>query len=223
LLGLVGCGDAMLPSDFSGPPAAAVSGNVVVPVPGASKDATRPRLSLEWWTGLTGQSTIGGALIGQPLVYKRSARLENDWEIGLQLPSDAATWSSSVVGGMGEVKLGVAKMVYFDDRVPDDRLDWACRAGSCDQVKAVSAEYVVFVERPPTCQPNGGGPLRARISAGYHYYRLDSGIIRELARGDAMSFPVSQRTLGESDPTAELRAFAWMLLRSWSLSPFEGC
>lgn len=216
-----GCGDPMLPSDYAGPPASAVGGNVVAGAGVASKDAVRPRLSMEWLAPQSGGVEVS-TLIGQPVTYRRSSRLQNDWDIGLHLPMESAKFNGAV-GGATNVRLGVGKMVYFDDRAADGLLDWDCRGPGCDVVKAVSAEFVVFVDSPLTCQPTAGGPVRARVSAGYHYYRYEGGGIRELDAAEAMRFEVGDRSLAESDPTADLRAFTNALLRSWVVTPFDGC
>lgn len=207
---LGGCGDAMLPSDFSGPPAGAVSGNVLART--GQSDAERPRLSLEW--------LAPGSLVGQPVSYQRSSKLQNDWDIGLDLPAEAAKFEL-VVGGR-RVRIGVAKMVYFDDRVADGRLDWSCRGPACDRVKAVSAQFVLYVDTPPYCQTEGR-PAVPRLRAGYHYYAFEGGSLRPLGADEAMSFVLGDRSPGESDPTAELRAFAGALERAWSVSSLEGC
>jgi hypothetical protein len=211
----------MLPGDFAGPPASAVSGNVVAAVGAGTKDAVRPRLSIEWLAGHLPYPDTP-SLIGQPVSYQRSSKLQNDWEIGLQLPTEAAKFVARV-GGDSQVRLSVGKMVYYDDRTEDGHLDWSCRGARCDIVKAVSAEFVVFVESPLHCQPHEGGPLRARVPAGYHYFRYEEGVIAELGDRDAMSFVLTDRSLAESDPTAALRAFTQALLRSWSVSTLEGC
>jgi hypothetical protein len=208
--GLAGCGDPMLPSDFAGPPASAVGGNVS----GAEKDATRPRLSLEWLSAPATQAS-GTALMGQPLSYRRSTKLENDWEIGVQLPSEQAKLTWGVLGS-SPVRLAVGKMAYFDDRDGNGRLDWSCVGAGCDLVKAVSAEFVVYLDTPLYCQPRAGGPLRPRVAAGYHYYQLDGGAPRDLGGRANMSFVVSDRSLSESDPTEELRSFVSLLRAAWA-------
>ena len=71
----VSCGDPMLPADFSGPPAAAVKGNVVTGT--GAPEAARPRISLEWLDDLN------LSLVGQSLSYQRSEKLQTDWDIGL--------------------------------------------------------------------------------------------------------------------------------------------
>jgi hypothetical protein len=206
---LPACGDPMLPSDFAGPPAGAVSGVVA----GAGqRDAERPRLSLEW-LGVP-------ALVGQPLSYQRSTRLQNDWDIGLGLPAETVKFDFVVAGR--SVRIGVAKMVYFDDRIPDGRLDWSCRGDGCDRVRAVSAQFVLFVDTPPYCQSEGR-PAVARLRAGYHYYAFEGSMLRELGADEAMSFTLTDRAPADSDPTADLRAFAAALERAWSIPGLDGC
>jgi hypothetical protein len=211
----------MLPADFEGEPASAVSASVDGPS-GVAKGAARPRLSLEWLTSAEGDLD-GSALVGQPLSFRWSNKLETDWEIGLALPAEAVKFEAAV-GGMRNVRIGIGKIVYFDDRVPDGRLDWSCAAPpACDEAKAGSAEIVVYVETPPTCQGRAG-ELRARIAPGYHYFRFEGGTLREVAaERQSVTFTVTGRALGAPDVVAELRAFTTALLRSWSLGALDGC
>jgi hypothetical protein len=213
----------LLPSDYAGPPASAVSGNVIAGLD-VAKDAGRPRLSLEWLSDpqVMASGNAGNGLIGQPLSFQRSPKLQNDWEIGLHLPAEGAKWTD-LSYGLTKARLGVGKIVYFDDRMADERLDWDCNGDGCDVVKSVSAEFVVFVETPPTCQSVTGGQRRTRVSRGYHYYRLTGGSIRELDSRDSLSFVVTNLTLPESDPTTVLRDFAAVLLYSWSGGPLGSC
>src|SRR5688572_7209836 len=96
---LASCWDPMLPADFSGPPAAAVKGNVV---PNSSaREAARPRMSLEWLDDLN------ISLVGQSVSYERSQKLQTDWDIGLTLPREAAKFERSV--GARSVRIGVGK------------------------------------------------------------------------------------------------------------------
>ncbi len=208
----------MLPSDFEGPPAANVGGTVTGSP--AAKDAGKPRLSMAWLVGMDEGSP---ALVGQAVSYQRSAKLQSDWDIGLAAPTETARWSGAV--GARQVRLAVGKMVYFDDRVADERLDWACQGAACDQVKAVSRQFVVFVEAPLYCQPREGIPARPKILAGYHYYSLDGAVARELGRDEAVSFDVQggDRALVESNPTEELETFVHVLLRQWAANPISGC
>lgn len=210
----------MLPSDFAGPPASAIRGDVLAPA-GSSKDAERPRLSLEWLAGMAPREPGVTSLIGQGLSYQRSVKLQNDWDIGLGLPAEAAKFDSLVAAR--RVRLGVAKMVYFDDRTGDGRLDWGCRGSACDQVKAVSSEFVLFIESPPYCQGKDGMTARPRLSPGYHYFRFADGQLRELGASEAMSFHLIDRAPVDSDPTPDLDRFVAALLRSWALAAIEGC
>jgi hypothetical protein len=209
----------MLPSDYAGPPASAVSGNVAATA-GTSKDARRPRLSLEWLAGFDG--TVGSSLVSQPLAFQRSAKLQNDWEIGVQFPVEAVRLRPPQASG-SRARFGVGKIVYNDDRLADGRLDWSCRRSICDLVKSVSAEFVVFVETP-TCQARGDDQLRQRLTAGLHYFHFEGGVITELASGEAMSFIVTDQPPLASDPTGELRAFATALFGSWRRpGALDGC
>jgi len=211
---LASCGDPMLPADFTGPPAAAVTGNVVPGANGAV-EASHPRMSLEWL------DTMNVSLVGQSLSYQRSEKLQTDWDIGLNLPKETAKFSRPV--GARSVRIGVGKIVYFDDRDGDGKLDWSCAGARCDRVMSISSQFVLFVERPPYCQAFEGAPPKARLAAGYHYYSFEGGSLRKLAPTEPMSFTIIDRAPAETDPTGELQAFAWYLLSLWSLNPTGGC
>jgi hypothetical protein len=220
-----GCGDPVLPSDYAGPPAANVTADVLVLGTVTAKDAAQPRLSLEWlasWSGLPGQST----LIGQPLRFSRSVTLQADWDIGLELPIALAKLNPGPEAATGGLRVGVGKMVYFDDRNGDGRLDWSCQGLACDQAKAVSVEYVVYVEGATACRNATTAPgaleVNTRPTAGYNYYQLQGGTIRKLRPGEPMRFLLADRSLPESNPSDELRTFAKVLFSLWSLGQLSG-
>jgi hypothetical protein len=208
------CGDPMLPADFSGPPAAVVKGNVL-PGTAVTRDTLRPRMSLEWLDDLK------PALVGQSLSYQRSEKLQTDWDIGLTLPQKTATFDARVGGG--KVRIGVAKIVYFDDRDGDGKLDWSCGGATCDRVMAISSQFVVFVEKPPYCQSFEGAAPKARLPTGYHYYSNESGSLRTLSPADPLSFTLIDRAPSEIDPTSDLQSFATDLVNGWVINPTSGC
>ncbi len=213
----LGCGDPMVPSDYSGPPAATVAGNVLGELP-ALRNAQEPAFSLEWLT----TREPSDPLVSQPLQFERSDR-HHEWNIGVEQPTARARLDLSLATS-DDVRFAVGKMVYFDDGRNDGRLDWRCLGTTgCDQVKAVSAEFIVFVERAPTCQPIGGGPLRPRLSPGFHYYHLDQGLLRESTPGEPLTFVPTIRSLADSNPTNELRAFADYLIARWRGTALDGC
>jgi hypothetical protein len=217
---LAGCGDAMLPADYQGPPAGAVSASVfqIAPV----TKVQRPQLSLEWLTNLDalpGSNT----LTGQPLRFARSPALQTDWDIGLELPIEGAKMERPIgPAATDRVRIGVGKMVYFDDQNGDGRLVWNCRGIGCDQPKAVSNEFVVYVDPMALCAL-GSDPRRRAVAAGYHYYRFVGGVPGELEPGDTVSFFLADRSLAESDPSDELRTFARQLLVDWTRSVSGAC
>jgi hypothetical protein len=225
---LVACGDPMLPSDYVGPPAANVSG-VVFSSPSATitPDALHPQMSLEWLTTL-GNTTGAGELVGQPLRLKRSERIQSDWDIGLETPVDGAKLPAaamtSAASGTGP-RVGVGKMIYFDDRNGNGRLDWSCAgfASACDQIKAVSREFVAFVDAPVACGRGLRGETGVQYSAGYHYFRMDGLSLYKLNEGESMSFVLGDRTLAEGNPSAELRSFASTLLWLIARGPLNPC
>jgi hypothetical protein len=206
----------MLPSDFSGPPAAAVTGNVLPGLVGGTPEAAHPRLSLEW---LSADSAL--ALIPQPLSFQRSSRLQHDWDIGLALPADSVKFDADV--GPRTVRMGVAKMVYFDDRNQNDAIDWSCRGPQCDRVLAFSDQYVVFVDKPQFCDPAAGTQPKTRLQPGYHYFSVSNGVLREMSSSDSLSFTLIDRAPADSDPTEALLSFAQGLVRIWQLGGLTGC
>jgi len=211
---LASCGDPILPSDFTGPPAAAVTGNVV-PGTSGTAEAVHPRMSLEWL------DEFNVSLVGQSLSYQRSAKLQTDWDSGLNLPKETAKFTAPV--GSRSVRIAVGKIVYFDDRDGNDKVDWTCGGTTCDRVMSISAQFVLYVERPPYCQAFGGAPAKPRLPAGYHYYSYEGGALRALGVSDSMSFTLIDRTPADSDPTAELQAFTQALLKLWQSNPTTGC
>jgi len=90
-------------------------------------------------------------------------------------------------------------------------------------VMSISAQFVLYVERPPYCQSFGGAPAKPRLAAGYHYYSYEGGFLRQLGPADPMSFTLIDRAPVDSDPIAELQAFAQALLNVWSSNPTTGC
>jgi hypothetical protein len=216
----LGCGDAVLPGDYAGSPAGAVAGRVIDTNGAQTKDVQRPGLSVEWLGNLGVAPTDPAPLVDQAVMVSRSIKLDHDWDIGLARPSRAAALGS-VLAGRPAVSFSVGKMVYFDDRVPDGRFDFGCSGGGCDTVKAVSLEYVVFVETPPTCQTATGA--KASVTAGYHYYHWADGAIRELGPDEPMTFVLHAGALAEAVLSAQLRTFADALLASWKLAALSGC
>jgi hypothetical protein len=219
LVVFAGCGDPVLPSDYAGPPASAVSGNVEG-LAGLVRDAERPRMSLEWLDFAT------DSLIGQPLSFKRSVKLQHDWDIGLALPMEGAKFELAVDAGAGSgARVGVGKIVYFDDRQKIDRIDWTCLGAGCNRVLAVSDQYVLYVDQPSYCQEAGKTGFRPRIGAGYHYFSFDpgSGVRRELDSSESVSFSIADRAPADSSPSAALQAFTNALERTWHVGQNGGC
>jgi hypothetical protein len=221
-LGLsAGCGDAFLPADYAGPPAAAVTGNVFGEP--TDKQAQYPMLSLEWLEAPASPSgPLVSDLLGQPLRFVRSQRLDNDWDIDLPLPVEKAKLVRT--SASGRIGFSVGKMVYYDDRSHDGQLDWTCAGNNCDVIKAVSPEFVVFLESAPPCRALVGNDMvRPQVNRGFHYYRLLDGQPQELGQNEPLSFLITDRTPQQSDPSADLRAFAEALLQLWSISNLGGC
>jgi hypothetical protein len=214
LVVFAGCGDPVLPSDYPGPAAAAVSGNVIQGLTGVGGDAERPRMSLVWLI----DQTVTPSLIVQPLSFRRSVKLQHDWDIGLFLPIEgAAQYEVPVDAGAGSgARIGVAKIVYFDDRDRSESLEWGCTGTACDRVLAISDQFVVFVDRPSYCVQPGKGP-RERLGSGYHYYAFDAATatMRQLTAAESMSFTVIDRAPADSIPTQSLVEFSSQIRQAW--------
>jgi hypothetical protein len=219
LVAFAGCGDPVLPSDYAGPPAAAVSGNVVGLA--LEQDAQRPRMSLEWLV-----REPADTLVGQELSFRRSSRLQHDWDIGLWLPTDDAKFTVQVDAGAGAgARIGVAKMVYFDDRNNIGRIDWSCIGPGCNRVLAVSTQFVLYVEQASYCQAPGKAGPQPRIAPGFHYFAFDSNskAMTEQSSSDSMSFAIIDKSPADSLPIPELRDFADQLWRNWHFGSLHGC
>jgi hypothetical protein len=220
---VAGCGDPVLPSDYAGPPASTTTGKVVALGTVTAKEVSRPRLSLEWLTSLSGAQGQS-ALEGQPLRFSRSPTLQTDWDIGLEVPISSSSLIDQGDTGTDGLQISVGKMVYYDDRNADGRLDWTCRAGACDVAQAVSEEYVVYVGGTKACRNSTGGlETGARPAAGYSYYQFRGGAIRKLKSNEPVSFLLADLPLAARDPSDELRRFASLLLTLWqSLGALSG-
>ncbi len=210
---VAGCGDPVLPSDYVGPPASTTTGKVVELGTVTAREVSRPRLSLEWLTSLSG--TQGqSALEGQPLRFSRSPTLQSDWDIGLEVPISSPKLIDQSVTGTEGLQISVGKMVYYDDRNADGRLDWTCRGDTCDVAKAVSHEYVVYVGGTKACRNStDGSKSSTRPAAGYSYYEFQGGTIRKLDSGESVRFMLAD--LAPHDPSDDLRRFATQLLTLW--------
>jgi hypothetical protein len=223
LLIFAGCGDPVLPSDYAGPPAAAVSGNVVG-LTAIRPDVERPRMSLEWL--VVGEAVTTGSLMGQALTFHRSDELQHDWDIGLRLPTENAKFNVPVdIGAGAGARIGVAKMVYFDDRNKIERIDWTCAGPTCNRVLAVSAQFVLFVEQPSYCQEPGKLVAREQMAAGYHYFSFNPStrVMSELSSSESMAFNVVDKAPADSLLVGDLLDFTSQLWRNWHLGVRRDC
>jgi hypothetical protein len=223
---VAGCGDPVLPSDYVGPPASTTTGKVLTL--GAAREAARPRLSVEWLSrlnGAPGESTLEG----QPLRFTRSVTLQSDWDIGLELPVDGAVMDlSKAATPVTGLRFAVGKMVYFDDRDGDGRLNWNCQVGTCDLAKAVSHEYVVYVEGTRACRnattTQGSLNNAARPTAGFSYFSFEGSVPSKLDGREPLQFFLADQSLLQWNPSDDLRKFAKALILLWSLGSLSsGC
>ncbi len=221
------CGDPLLPSDYAGPPEATVTGTVFRPDPSQPVSVvepfTKPLLTIEWLDGRVKPGQAGRTLIGQRVDYRRAHSIETDWELHLATPVEDARFTPAF-DSQG-VRVAVGKMVYFDDRVADDLLDWTCNTSRCDIVRSISAQFVVYVDRPPVCTEmateHSVAPATSKISRGYHYfqYHATSGMVEERASHQPLSFHLVNLTPAQADLTEELRSFTQLLLARWNANP----
>lgn len=219
-LGLVAsCGDPILPADYSGPPASTVTGSVVKPRMDSSKggegggaaampsEAHNPRMALAWLDAREGE---GRAPIGQPVSYKKTVTIEsNTLEIALDNPVAGAKFD---LDDGSRARIAVGKVAYYDDRNNNLALDWECLGAHCDVVKSVSAQFLVFVDEPPTCRDGTGlGTAPTRIARGYHTFGLSGGEVVEAAPGAPLELELLDRSPAESNPTSDLKEFTHLL------------
>lgn len=211
----------MLPADYQGPPATEVGGIVVRQGNIAYTEAADPRFSVEWLNAKQGE--LGGmSLLSQPVSFTRSQHLQKDWDLGIDLPKGAA--QIRINFGTDSAKVAIGKLVYFDDKDGDRQLDWNCTRLQCDQVKALSAEFVVFLDQPLTCAGKStGGNKKTRFASGFHYFRLEGTSVQEISMDSDLQFELDDTPAGWANPTAQLQRFALQFQRAYSLGEFSGC
>lgn len=234
---LAACGDPLLPSDYSAPPADEVSGVARFDREIPTRSA---RLSVLWLNLAEVPGNPAGsadALTEQTLRFKRSTTLATDWTIALYRP-DSAT-RSSLPGAEGDLQIVAGKLVYFDDRDGDTRLSWACVEGdTCDRLLSTSQEFVVYAPEALRCQePTLGasevsraasepGRAAVHLPAGFHYFRHSGDRVEPLPAGHVLSFVAPPDARGDEQAArlaAELGAFAAALARGFAPDPFGGC
>jgi hypothetical protein len=216
------CGDPILPSDFSSVPASTLALNVPA--------AERPHLALAWLAdpeSKTSVESVGGladrqagqSLIGQSLTYTRTTTLQNDWNIRLGLPVNAVTFDLKV--NSHRARVGVAKMVYFDDQKADGQIDWECRGDRCDRIRGISTEFVVFAQTSLPCQRDG--QPWPTLQAGYQYVAESGQSLRRLQPYEPVVFVQVDHAPAESTLVSSLRAFTKKLRLLWEAALLEGC
>lgn len=215
------CGDALLPADYQGPPAAEVGGSVVRQGNISYTEAGTPRFSVEWLNATEAESS-GTPLLSQTVSFTRSQHLQKDWDLGIDLPKGAA--QIRINFGTNSAKVAIGKLVYFDDKDGDRQLDWNCTRPQCDQVKALSAEFVVFLDQPLTCAgKTPGANKKTRFAGGFHYFRLEGTSVQEISADLDLQFELSDTPAAWANPTAQLQRFALQFQRAYSLGELSGC
>lgn len=221
--GGLGCGDALLPADYAGPPALSVGASLVRSPHGQddkSLEARTPRLALVWLATLEGTGS-GPPLLVQPVSFQRSQELRKDWDIGIDAPLEAARVRMPLGGG--EPRGAIGKLVYFDDRDDNGRLDVGCASKECDLVKATSAEFVVFMEQPVLCQAAEGLEAKVRLSTGFHHFEWSGMSIVERPPGSDLRFVMQEAQGSWADPINSLKSFARQLERTYRPGVLGGC
>lgn len=220
LLSATACGDPLLPADYQGPPAVAVGGSVVRAENVAYTEARDPRFSIEWLSALQGEPS---ALLSQAVTFARSQHLRKDWDIGLDLPKNAA--KINVRLGAASANVAIGKLVYFDDKNGDRRLDWNCDESHCDQVKALGVEFVVYLDQPLSCPSKtvGGPEKKTRLTSGFHYFVLEGTTLIETAQDADLRFDLTDTPAAQANPTAALLRFLQQFQRLYGLGPLTGC
>jgi hypothetical protein len=222
LLGTTACGDVLLPADYQGPPASAVGGSVVRTDNAEFAEATDPRFSVEWLSGSKDLNT-GNFLFSQSVSFTRSQQLQKDWDLGIDLPKTAAKLKINL--GSMSTNMAVGKLIYFDDKDGNQRLDWNCSSTKCDQVKAVSAEFVVYLDQPLTCPSKAGGnnERKNRLGGGFHYFEFLGSTPLEVQRNADLHFDLTETPSAWADPTTALQRFAQQFQRNFVSGAFSGC
>ncbi|MDX2022894.1 MAG: hypothetical protein SF187_21855 [Deltaproteobacteria bacterium] len=220
-MGTSACGEALLPATYEGPAAAEVSGAVVRSTNAAVTEAGAPRFSLEWLNAAPRADEF--PLHGQTVGFARSAQLQKDWDLEFAVPRQAAKMTLNF--GSGTATVAIGKLVYFDDKNGDGRLNWQCARHDCDQVKALGEEFVVFMDQPLTCTTTTaeGVEKRTRLSAGFHYFQWVGSSVKEVNRDADLRFELADTPASWVDPTSNLQRFMQQLQRSYGANALGGC
>lgn len=219
-----GCGDALLPADYAGPPAAEIGGSVVRSDDSQHLEAKSPRLALVWLTSLE-EAAASSPLFVQPVSFSRSQELRKDWDIGLSTPAEAAKLTLDIgPATTSRPRMAIGKMVYFDDRDGNGVFGFPCTSAACDLVKAVSHEFVVYLDQPLTCQSDGpvGALSKVRLTRGFHHFEWDGHTMLEAPPGGDLRFML-QPGAGWPDAAATLQDFARQMVRTYRIGALTGC
>ena len=222
MLGLSACSDALLPADYAGPSAIATGGTVVRGRDGAYVEAQNPRLNVLWWADV-GSGADPLKLLTQPVAFQRSQQLKKDWDIGIAAPLVAARVRRNV--GNSDPPLAIGQLIYFDDRDGNGKLDWTCTGSGCDEIKAISRQFVVYLDHDVLCNSASpsGGEGKAGLGAGFHYFAHNDGGFEESPLHGDLEFVLSEAAPRWSDYVAALSSLAHHLTRAYRVNALDGC
>lgn len=210
-----------MPASYEGPAAAEVGGSVVRSATAAFTEAEAPRFSLEWLNAAPRPNET--SLHAQTVGFARSAQIQKDWDLEFAVPRQDAKMSLNF--GSSSVNLAIGKLVYFDDRDRDGRVNWQCGGSECDQVKAMSEEFVVFLDQPLTCTTTtaDGVQKRTRLAGGFHYFQWLGTSVKEVSGNQDLRFELADTPASWVDPTTALQRFTQQLQRAYTAGSLGGC
>ncbi len=198
-----------------------MGGSVIRAGEGAQLDAETPRLSLVWLTELDGSDSP--AFVTQPVAFARSQQLRKDWDIGIGTPLESAKIRLPL--GSSGSRLAIGQLVYFDDRDADGQFGWGCEGLRCDQIKAISSEFVVYLDTPLTCQSQSalGTETKTHLGSGFHSFTSNGSGFEERPLSGDLQFVLHEAAPVWADSLAALRSFVQQLTRAYQLNALGGC
>jgi hypothetical protein len=184
-------------------------------------EARNPQLSVLWLADVD-HATASPKLLAQPVAFRRSQQLNKDWEIGMAEPLESAKIRRNV--GASNPPLAIGQMVYFDDGNGDGEFTWSCKGRSCDEIKAISSEFVVYLDQPVICASKSLLGVEAMpLAAGFHHFTWDGTSIEERPLNRDLQFILHESPPPSGQYMADLKNFAQQLTRAYQLNALGGC